>query len=228
MFSEGKTQAQTGPGLRRGATRSVAAIGAVAVVALIAAACGSSTPSASTHKSSPSDTQAAAGSPGTTAASQVVADAMSNAKIGSTILVNSSGMTLYKFSADSGGKSGCSGTCATVWPPVTVASGATPKGGSGASGTFGTITRSDGTLQVTYNGDPLYTFSGDTTAGATNGQNITSDGGTWTVVTASGASTTPVAPVTPATTPATTPPAKAPAATKPPTTTKPPAGGYGY
>jgi hypothetical protein len=109
-----------------------------------------------------------------------------------------------------------------------VASGSTPKGGSGASGTFGTITRSDGTLQVTYNGDPLYTFSGDTTAGAANGQNITSDGGTWTVVTASGSSTTPVAPVTPVTTPATTPPAKAPATTKPPTTTKPPSGGYGY
>ena len=231
MFSERKTQAQTRPAMRRGATRSVAAVAAVAavaVVALIAAACGSSTPTASKSKSSPSDTQAAAASPGTSAATgQVVADAMSNAKIGSTILVNSSGMTLYKFSADSGGTSACSGACATAWPPVTVASGTTPKGGSGATGTFGTITRSDGTKQVTYNGDPLYTFAGDTSAGATNGQNITSDGGTWTVVTASGSSTTPVSPVTPATSP-TTPPAKAPATTKPPTTTKPPAGGYGY
>jgi len=95
-----------------------------------------------------------------------VADAKSNATIGSSILVNSSGMTLYKFSADTAGMSACSGTCATAWPPLTVASGTTPKGGSGASGTFGTITRSDGTLQVTHNGDPLYTFSGDTSAGA--------------------------------------------------------------
>ena len=89
-------------------------------------------------------------------------------------------MTLYKFSADSAGKSACNGTCATAWPPVTVATGSTPKGGSGAGGTFGTITRSDGTRQVTYNGDPLYTFSGDSAAGDTNGQNLTSDGGTWT------------------------------------------------
>lgn len=229
MFSAGKTQTQPPTALRRRATRPLAAVTAVAVVALIAAACGSSAPTAAKGKSSPFDTQAGGGSPVTTAApSQMVANAMANAKIGSTILVNASGMTLYKFSADSAGTSACSGACATAWPLVTVAPGSTPTGGSGASGKFGTITRSDGTLQVTYNGDPLYTFAGDTSAGTANGQNITSDGGTWTVVTASGSATTPVAPVTPATSPPTTPPAKAPAKTKPPTTTKPPAGGSGY
>jgi predicted lipoprotein with Yx(FWY)xxD motif len=179
-------------------------VAAVAVVGLIAAACGSSTPSAS--KSSPSDTQAPAGTTATTgASSQVVADATANTKVGGTILVNASGMTLYKFSADSAGKSACTGACATAWPPVTVATGITPKGGSGATGTFGTITRSGGTLQVTYDSDPLYTFSGDSAAGDTNGQNLTSDGGTWTVVTAK---------MTPT--------------TKAPTTTKPSGGGYGY
>jgi predicted lipoprotein with Yx(FWY)xxD motif len=188
----------------------------VVVVALIAAACGSSTPSATT--SSPADTQAPAGTTATTGAStQVVADAMANSKIGDTILVNASGLTLYKFSADSAGKSACSGACAMAWPPVTVTTGSTPKGGSGATGTFGTITRSDGTLQVTYNGTPLYTFSGDSAAGDTNGQNLTSDGGTWTVVTTS-AATTPAATAAPQTTPTTNAPA----------TTKPSSGGYGY
>ena len=126
-------------------------------------------------------------------ASQVVAHTVANTKVGGTILVNAAGMTLYKFSADSAGMSACSGACAMAWPPVTVASGMTPKGGSGATGTFGTITRSDGTLQVTYNGDPLYTFSGDSAAGDTNGQNLTSDGGTWTVVMATASVTSPAA-----------------------------------
>jgi predicted lipoprotein with Yx(FWY)xxD motif len=190
-------------------------VAAVAVVALIAAACGSSTPSAT---SSTTTTQAPAGTPATSGpASQVVAHTVANTKVGGTILVNASGLTLYKFSADSAGMSACSGACAMAWPPVTVASGLRPTGGSGATGTFGTITRSDGTLQVTYNGSPLYTFAGDSAAGDTNGQNLTEDGGLWTVVMATASVTSP-----PAKTPATTP------TTKAPTTTKPSGGGYGY
>ncbi len=124
----------------------------------------------------------------------MVADAASNAKIGGSILVNSSGRTLYQFSADSTGMSACTGTCATHWPPLTVPAGATPKGGPEISGTFATITRADGTSQVTYDGHPLYTFVGDTAAGSTSGQNLAVDGGTWTVVTVGSAaakSTTP-------------------------------------
>jgi predicted lipoprotein with Yx(FWY)xxD motif len=189
-------------------------VAGVALLAFIAAACGSSTPNA-TAKSS-TTTAAAAGATGGASTGVVVASTVSNAKIGSSILVNSAGMTLYKFSADSAGMSACTGSCATAWPPLTVASGTAPKGGSGATGTFGTMTRSDGTRQVTYDGDPLYTFSGDSSAGETNGQNITSDGGTWTVVTVGAAST-----------PATTSPT--PATTRAPTTTKPTSGGgYGY
>jgi predicted lipoprotein with Yx(FWY)xxD motif len=200
--------------LRRGVRPRLAAVAGVALLAFIAAACGSSTPNA-TAKSS-TTTAAAAGATGGASTGVVVASTVSNAKIGSSILVNSAGMTLYKFSADSAGMSACTGSCATAWPPLNVASGTAPKGGSGATGTFGTMTRSDGTRQVTYDGDPLYTFSGDSSAGETNGQNITSDGGTWTVVTVGAAST-----------PATTSPT--PATTRAPTTTKPTSGGgYGY
>jgi predicted lipoprotein with Yx(FWY)xxD motif len=191
----------------------MAVLAALAVVGLIAAACGSSTPSAG-HSTTTTPVSPAA----TTGAGQVVADVMSSAKIGSPILTNSAGMTLYKFSADSGTTSACAGSCATAWPPVTVPSGTVPKGGPGASGSFGTITRSDGTLQVTFDGHPLYTFSGDSSAGATNGQNLTSDGGTWTVVTV-GTATSP-----PPTNASATTTTNAPS----PTTTKPSGGGYGY
>jgi predicted lipoprotein with Yx(FWY)xxD motif len=197
-----KIRSQARPALRRGAVRSATAIGAVALVGLVAAACGSSTPSASSSTTTTAVTPA--GTPATTGAPSpgpVVAKAVSTAKFDRPILVSSTGMTLYKFSADSSTSSACTAGCTTVWPPVTVASGTNPTGGLGTSGTFGTISRSDGTLQVTYDGHPLYTFSGDTTPGDTNGQNITSDGGTWTVVTVGSASPTTKTTTAPTTTP---------------------------
>ncbi len=213
MVTDATNPAQPRPAIRRTA-RPVSALAAVALVGLLAAACGSSTPNASGTSNSSTTAASPAGTTGTTgatgatgAAGQVVATTVSNTKIGGSILVDSSGMTLYRFSADSAGKSACNGTCATAWPPLTVPSGTTPKGGSGAGGTFATITRSDGSTQVTYDDDPLYTFSGDSSAGDTNGQGIKSDGGTWTVVTV-GSSTPPM--------------------TTAPPTTKAPSGGYGY
>jgi len=219
MITEAKTPSlRTAP--RRGAARFVKAVAAVAGLGLIAAACGSSTPSATT--STTTTAASPAGTTGTTAttgaAGQVVADAVSNAKIGSPILVDSAGKTLYKFSPDTKTTSACTGSCATYWPPLTAAAGTTPTGGPGTGGTFGTITRSDGTLQVTYDGRPLYTFMGDSSSGSTSGQNLTTYGGTWTVVTV-GATTTPAA---------TTPPTTTPPTTKAPSTTKPSSGGYGY
>jgi predicted lipoprotein with Yx(FWY)xxD motif len=210
MNTEAMTHSQKRPVPRSRALRSLTAVAAVCVVGLTAAACGSSTPSATSNTTttavSPAGTTATA--PPSTAS--LVADAVSNAKFGRPILVGATGKTLYKFSADSSTTSACNAGCATAWPPVTVPSGATPSGGPGTAGTFGTITRSDGTLQATYDGNPLYTFAGDTSAGDTNGQNLTSDGGTWTVVTVGTAS--PVSKSSPAT-----------------TTTKPPSGGgYGY
>jgi predicted lipoprotein with Yx(FWY)xxD motif len=109
-------------------------------------------------------------------ASAPVAKATVEAKpvgsIGTVLVAASNGKTVYQFANDvkDSGKSNCTGGCATTWPPLTVAAGATPSGGSGVTGTLGTITRADdGSLQVTYNGLPLYFFSGDTAAGDANG-----------------------------------------------------------
>ncbi len=87
-----------------------------------------------------------------------------------SVLTDAQGMTLYEFTADSSGTSKCSGTCAKIWPPLTVT--AAPTGGTGVTGTLGTIQRSDGSQQVTCNGLPLYHFSGDKQPGDTKGQGI--------------------------------------------------------
>jgi predicted lipoprotein with Yx(FWY)xxD motif len=94
------------------------------------------------------------------------------------ILVNSQGRTLYLFKKDSRGRSACIGECAKFWPPLR-ASGK-PTAGDGISASkLGTIRRSDGKPQVTYNGHPLYTFLQDTKAGQTNGQGLTAFGASW-------------------------------------------------
>jgi predicted lipoprotein with Yx(FWY)xxD motif len=100
------------------------------------------------------------------------------------ILVNSKGRTLYLFQADSGTTSACADACAAAWPPLT---SATPKIGKGAKASLAsTATRSDGKPQVTYNGHPLYTYSGDKKAGTTNGQGIDAFGGLWYVLSPTG------------------------------------------
>jgi predicted lipoprotein with Yx(FWY)xxD motif len=91
---------------------------------------------------------------------------------GTLVVAGSNGMTVYTFSKDvaNSGTSACTGGCLTKWPALTVAAGAAPTAGSGAAGKLGTITRpDDGTLQVTYNGLPLYFFSGDKAPGDSNG-----------------------------------------------------------
>ena len=94
------------------------------------------------------------------------------------ILVDDNGRTLYLFEADTNGKSTCSGTCATTWPPLTTAS---PTAGSGVDGgALATTTRADGTQQVTYHGHPLYYYDGDgSSAGSTKGEGLSTFGGTW-------------------------------------------------
>jgi predicted lipoprotein with Yx(FWY)xxD motif len=85
-----------------------------------------------------------------------------------TVLVASSGFTVYTFAKDTrdSNKSACTGGCIAKWPAVTVAGSAAPAAGSGIAGKLGTITRDDnGAIQVTYNGLPLYYFSGDSKAG---------------------------------------------------------------
>ena len=93
-----------------------------------------------------------------------------------------SGRTLYVFTPDTGGTSTCNGQCASTWPPLT--STAAPALGNGlAAADFGTSARTDGSSQITFHGMPLYYFSGDTTAGDTNGQGLS---GKWFVVDAGG------------------------------------------
>jgi predicted lipoprotein with Yx(FWY)xxD motif len=122
--------------------------------------------------STPIVTQAAPPAPTAPPAAEA-ATVMAQTIGGQTILVaGSNGMTVYTFTNDAAGsgKSACSGGCLTKWPALTVASGAAPTAGTGVAGALGTITRADdGSLQVTYNGLPLYFYAGDHAAGDTNG-----------------------------------------------------------
>jgi predicted lipoprotein with Yx(FWY)xxD motif len=91
-----------------------------------------------------------------------------------TVLTDSGGMTLYVFTADSANSSTCTGVCASNWPPVTA--GGPVTAGDGVTGTLGTIKRSDGTMQATYNGMPLYRYASDSAPGDVKGQGV---GGKW-------------------------------------------------
>ena len=98
------------------------------------------------------------------------------------MLTNARGYTLYWFVPDTPAKSTCYGTCAVYWPPVL----GTPAAGSGVSGKLGTIRRSVGAAQVTYDHHPLYTYVGDSAPGQASGNNINLNGGLWHEMTASG------------------------------------------
>jgi predicted lipoprotein with Yx(FWY)xxD motif len=101
------------------------------------------------------------------------------------ILVDSRGRTLYLLNSDSARKSTCFGACAQAWPPLRASGRATVGSGLKAS-KVGTIRRSDGKPQVTYNRHPLYRFAGDSKSGDTNGQGITAFGGRWFVLSPAG------------------------------------------
>jgi predicted lipoprotein with Yx(FWY)xxD motif len=101
------------------------------------------------------------------------------------ILVNSKGHTLYLFAKDRNGKSACSGSCPRFWPPLL--SHGTPTGGPGVKRSLlGTTKRSTGSLQVTYNRHPLYTFALDKQAGQTHGEGNFAFGARWYAVSAKG------------------------------------------
>ena len=97
---------------------------------------------------------------------------------GQDLLTDSKGLTLYTFVPDSVNKSVCYGDCATYWPPVP----GNVSAGPGVTGKIGTITRTDGTTQATYDGHPLYTYVGDHSPGQDGGNNINLNGGVWHVV----------------------------------------------
>jgi predicted lipoprotein with Yx(FWY)xxD motif len=108
-----------------------------------------------------------------------------------TILTLGTGVTVYRLTADGKNKSVCSGTCAKIWPPVVLAPGQKTPAGNGVSG-LGTIKRSNGSLQVTYKGVPLYRFIGDHKAGQATG-NIKDTWGQWWVVNPAHPTATPTA-----------------------------------
>jgi predicted lipoprotein with Yx(FWY)xxD motif len=98
---------------------------------------------------------------------------------GAAVLTNGKGLTLYWFAPDTPVRSVCTGACAQYWPPVTGPATAGP----GVTGRLGTITRSDGTAQATYDGHPLYTYIADTAPGQAHGNNLNLNGGLWHEVT---------------------------------------------
>jgi predicted lipoprotein with Yx(FWY)xxD motif len=97
------------------------------------------------------------------------------------VLTNAHGFTLYWFAPDTRTTSKCNGACASFWPPVTG-----PVTATGIKGTFGTIKRSDGSVQATFDGHPLYTFKGDKAPGLASGNGLNINGGLWHEAAASG------------------------------------------
>ncbi len=157
--------------------RKIWGVAGLAAIALTVAACGSSASSSS--PAAPASSAAAAGA-GSSASS---ASLLSTTVNGTKVLTNSKGFVLYWFAPDTPTSSKCTGSCATYWPPVTGPATA----GSGVTGTLGTITRSDGTKQATYDGHPLYTYAGDTSPGQAKGNGLNVSGGLWYEMTVSGA-----------------------------------------
>lgn len=139
-----------------------------------------SSPSYSSSNAASSNYSAAAsGAPYGIVTTQV--NGTANSSLG-TILTDSRGMTLYMLSSDSAGVSTCYDTCPSIWPPALQSDDGVAMSGS-FSATFSTTTRSDGSVQLTYNGKPLYFFSHDMGPGDTNGEGVTDAFGHWTVAT---------------------------------------------
>ena len=169
------------------------------VLAGLLAACGSSStsskttattvkPVAASAAASPTTRPVVTSSPATATTKAAAVGLATSVELGTTslgkVLVDSAGHTLYLSKQDTPSKaSACNGACATTWKPLETTGSVTAGSGLEAA-KVGTITRSDGTKQVTYNGWPLYRYDGDTTTGDTKGQKVANQ---WYVVDAAGA-----------------------------------------
>ncbi len=141
-------------------------LSSLVILTLILSACASATPAAS-----------AAAMP----SGPAVVNVGQTSALGS-FLVDSKGMTLYLFTKDTPNTSNCYSSCAALWPPLLT--NGTPTAGTGVTASMlGTTKRTDGTVQVTYNGWPLYYYVTDKAAGDTTGENVQ---GVWFVVTPAG------------------------------------------
>jgi predicted lipoprotein with Yx(FWY)xxD motif len=155
------------------------ALGAGALIA----ACGSAgAPSASHSTTTAPPAASATPKSGSQGAAVTI---MTHTTSKGTVLTNGQGRTIYWFAIDTPTASKCTGTCLQYWPPVvgtpTAAAGTSlPKG-------FGTIMGTNGELQATYDGHPLYTYMGDTTAGQISGNGLNLSGGLWWAMTPNGA-----------------------------------------
>jgi len=169
-------------------TKLVAGVGGALAAAATVAACSSAAsstaaaPAASPTGASP----AAAGGSAAASGGTVITTAKSSA---GTVLTNGSGKAVYVWTKDTGDMSNCNGACAGAWPPVTTTGTATAAGSAKASD-IGTITRSDGTKQVTYDGHPLYYFAGDSGPGTASGQGSDGFGAKWWLVAPTGSDVT--------------------------------------
>ena len=184
----GSRGTQRPPGHARGWRWAAAGLPAAAV---LAAGCGSSAPAKpATSTTPPAPTTSApahtsAAAPATSATSSAAAKTtLKTTKInGVAVVTDAAGHTLYWFVPDTSTKSNCNGSCAAIWPPVAGPAAA----GSGVTGKLGTITRSDGSTQATYDGHPLYTYVADTKPGQASGNGLNLSGGIWHEMTVSGA-----------------------------------------
>jgi len=162
--------------------RLATGVSGAAAVVVLAAACSSGGGSSSSAPASPAASAASGSGSGAT----VITTATSSA---GTFLIDGSGRAVYLWVKDTGDASTCAGACAGAWPPVTATGTVTATGGASASG-LGTITRSDGTKQVTYDGHPLYYYAGDSGSGMASGQGSDSFGAKWWLVSPSGSDVT--------------------------------------
>jgi predicted lipoprotein with Yx(FWY)xxD motif len=161
--------------------RPLVALVALAAAGALAAACGG-------NNSGSGGSGGYGGATPTSAPSGVATVAATSSKLGS-ILVDGSGRTLYLFEKDKADQSACVGACVAAWPVDK--SSAAPKTGSGVQASLlGTVKRSDGSTQVTYNHHPLYYYSGDSAAGQQNGQGVNAFGALWYVVAPTGGAVT--------------------------------------
>jgi predicted lipoprotein with Yx(FWY)xxD motif len=158
--------------MKRKITVSIAIAAPLAAV-LIAAGCGTSA-SGSAYSTGPYGSAAVASARSTTGGTMV---GVASSRLG-RIVVDSKGRTLYAFAKDKNGRSACSGSCATYWPPL-LTRGKVRAGHGVKASLLGTTKRGAGKLQVTYNRHPLYTFKLDTKAGLTNGEELNDFGGVW-------------------------------------------------
>jgi len=156
-------------------------------IALVIAGCGASHTSGSTSAAPSSGGAGAYGQSTSTSASSAAGTTListkQHGKLGTILAYGPKKLTVYIFEADKPGSSSCSGACVSAWPPVT---GKPQAVGAAISADLGTITRPDGTTQVTYKGHPLYLFVKDKDDGDAYGEAVKAFGAEWYVLAPSG------------------------------------------